>query len=68
LSVRLEELFGAWKKWDAPSSFGLWRLHTMHSWSLQFLILYWLYIFSPSLWTLNKVWPFNLTTSQLGRP
>jgi hypothetical protein len=25
-------------------------------------------VFSPFLWTLNKVWPFNPTASWLGRP
>jgi hypothetical protein len=30
--------------------------------------IYWLIILNPFLWTLNKVWPFNPTTSRLGWP
>jgi hypothetical protein len=70
LAVRLERFFGHGIKWGAPSSSELWawplRLHIMPSRRLQSYIV--LAIFSPFIWTLNNVWPFNSTASQLGRP
>jgi hypothetical protein len=45
----------------------LWRLHTVLGRRPQFL--HFIGYFQPiSLDTLNKVWPFNPTTSRLGRP
>ena len=52
--------------------FGLWvwLLEASHYTWLKAPLptFYWLCISSPFLWTLNKVWPLNPTTSRLGRP
>jgi hypothetical protein len=59
-------------KWDASFGFGLWAWPLEASNYAQLKaplpIFCWLYIFSPFLWTLNKVWPLNPTASRLGRP
>jgi hypothetical protein len=54
------------KPWDFMAKdlgFGLslWKLHTMPGRRLRFLYIL-LSTFSPYLWTVNKVWPFNLAT------
>jgi hypothetical protein len=57
-------------KWDAPLGLdfelGVSRLHTMPTRRLH--LLYFIGYFQLILWILNKVWPLNPTTSQLGRP
>ena len=72
LAIGLEGLFWARNKVGCSFGFGLW------AWPLEashyarpkapLTVFYWLYIFSPFLWIVNKVWPLNPTTCWLGRP
>jgi hypothetical protein len=58
--------FGHGIKWDAPSSFGLWGwpLEASHHARLKApILIFLLTTFIPFLWTLNKFWLFNPTTS-----
>jgi hypothetical protein len=56
----MAERFGLWD----------WPLEASHyAWPKALLpIFYWLCIFNPFLWTLNKVGPLNPTASRLGWP
>jgi hypothetical protein len=72
--------FGGFTLW--PSKSRGWRSSWPKVWTLSLAfgglhyarpnapltIFYYLCSFSPFLWTLNKVWPFNPMASQLGRP
>jgi hypothetical protein len=68
--VQVERL---WKFMTKGLDFGLglWKLHKFTLCPAQDSnhIFDWLcIIFSPFLWTLKKVWPFNPTDSRLGPP
>jgi hypothetical protein len=55
----------SWPKvWTLGLTFGGFTLCLAKSFNSYILLV----IFSPLLWTLYKVWPFNPTASQLGWP
>jgi hypothetical protein len=71
LAVRLEGLLGQgikvgcfFFKWTLGLAFGGFTLSLAEG-SNSYIVLV---NFNPFLWTLNKVWPFNPTTSQLRQP
>jgi hypothetical protein len=71
LVIILERLFWAGNRegcslflWTLGLAFGGFTLYPAEGSNSYALLA----IFSPFLWTLNKVWPFNPTASRLGRP
>jgi hypothetical protein len=65
MAVQVERL---WEFMAKGLDFGAWLSEASHCArpKAPTPIFYWLPIFNPFLWALNKVWPFNPTASQLG--